>query len=125
MKQTRMTNQRIKILEYLKGVRTHPNAEAVYNAVRKDLPAISLATVYRNLNLLAEQGEILKLEVNGEYRFDADICYHQHCVCRKCGNIIDVAQKEISQYALNKLKVKDFAPECVHIVFDGVCSACK
>jgi Fe2+ or Zn2+ uptake regulation protein len=120
-----MTNQRIKIQEYLKSVKTHPNAETVYTAVKKDLPAISLATVYRNLNMLAEQGQILKLEVNGEFRFDADICYHQHCVCKKCGKIIDVPQKEISQYALNKLKIKGFSPDCVYIVFDGVCKPCR
>jgi len=124
MKQTRMTNQKLKIMEYLAKVKTHPTAEDVYRAIKKDLPQISLATVYRNLNLLAEQGKILKLEVNGEFRFDGDLCHHQHCVFRKCGKIIDVNQKEISDYAMSKIKTGEFKPQCVGIIFRGLCRNC-
>ena len=119
-----MTSQRMKILDYLRSVKTHPNAEQVYRHVKKKLPSITLATVYRNLNLLAEQGEILKLEINKEFRFDADICYHQHFVCKNCGKIIDVFQKEISEYAMKKVKSKDFKPQCVKIIYWGLCKNC-
>jgi len=125
MIKTRMTSQRIKILDYLKGVHTHPNAEDVYEHVKKDLPSITLATVYRNLNLLAEQGEILKLEINNEFRFDADMCYHQHCVCRKCGKIVDIFNKKISEYALKNFKSKEFNADCVNVIFKGLCKKCK
>ena len=125
MAQKRMTNQRIKIVEYLKSVKTHPTAEIVYSAVKKDLPAISLGTVYRNLNLLADQGQILKLEIDGEFHFDGDVCHHQHCVCNKCGKIIDVFQKEISRYSMSKLSMRGFRPTCVSIIFRGLCSSCK
>ena len=101
---TRNTTQRIKILEYLRSVKTHPTAEDIYKHVKKDLPSITLATVYRNLNLLAKQEEILKLEINGEYHFDGDVCYHQHGVCRKCGTIIDIMQKNITAYAMKHMK---------------------
>lgn len=121
MQKTRITNQRLKVFEYLKGVKTHPTAETVYNAVVEKLPAITLATVYRNLNLMADRGEILRLEINNEYRYDADISYHQHCVCRKCGKIIDLFQKEISKYALGKIKIDSFIPSSVNVIFYGHC----
>ncbi|MBW2965454.1 transcriptional repressor [Candidatus Woesearchaeota archaeon] len=121
----RNTNQRIKILEHLTGVKTHPTAEMVYNAVKKDLPAISLATVYRNLNNLADEGSIVKLEINGEFRFDGDVCSHQHCICRKCGKVMDVFHKEISEYAMKKIRSRYFEPSCVNIMFTGFCRGCR
>lgn len=122
--ETRNTNQKIKVLKYLKSVKTHPTAEMVYLEVKKELPAITLATVYRNLNQLAEKGEILRLEINKEYRYDADIDYHQHCVCNKCGKIIDLFQKEISKYCLSKIQIKDFYPNSANIIFYGDCKNC-
>jgi len=126
---TRKTIQKMKILDYLKRVKTHPTAEQVYSAIRKDLPTISLATVYRNLNLLSEQGEIAKLEVNGEFHFDADICCKSHCICKKCGKIIDIYDKDIAKYAMKQFAAgKDtgkFKPSCVSIMFTGTCSACR
>jgi Fe2+ or Zn2+ uptake regulation protein len=123
-KQRRKTIQRIKILEYLQSVKIHPTAEVVFRAIKKDLPTTTLATVYRNLNLLAEQGEILKFEVNSEFRFDADMSKHQHCVCKKCGKICDVFNKNISQYALDKVKT-DYELDNVIIIFNGICGECK
>ncbi len=117
----RMTVQKMKILEHLKSVKTHPTAEMVYNVVKKDIPSITLATVYRNLNCLSEDGKIVKLEINGEFRFDADMGKHQHCVCKKCGKILDVFQKEISEYALKKIKSTDFVPSGVQVIFYGNC----
>ena len=64
---TRNTIQRIKIMKYLKSVKTHPTAEMVYNAVVKEIPSITLATVYRNLHNLANKGKILMFEFNKEY----------------------------------------------------------
>jgi len=125
IKPRRNTNQRIKILTYLKSVKTHPTAEQVYRVVKKDLPAITLATVYRNLNLLAEQGQILRLEINKEYRYDADKGYHQHCVCKKCSKIVDSFQKEISSSVLKRFQKKGFTPHTVEIIFYGICKECK
>ena len=120
-----MTNQKLKIMEHLKNTKTHPTAELVYRVVSKDLPAISLATVYRNLNLLAEQGKILKLEINGEYHYDGFCDSHQHLVCTNCDKIIDIGQKEISNYAMRKIKSSDFELRSVRIIFYGVCKNCK
>ena len=123
--QTRNTNQKIKILNHLKGVKTHPTAEMVYVEVKKELPALTLATVYRNLNHMAEQGQILKLEINKEFHFDGDLSSHQHCVCNNCGKIVDLFQKNISQYALQEIKDKDFQPTSVTVIFHGLCYDCQ
>ena len=122
---SRNTIQQIKILEYLCSVKTHPTAEEVYTAVKKQLPTITLATVYRNLSKLAEAGKILRFETNSEYRFDADTGCHQHCICKRCGKIIDTCLKEVSKCAMGNLKIEGFEPESVCIIFNGICRKCK
>ncbi|RME55529.1 transcriptional repressor [Candidatus Woesearchaeota archaeon] len=119
----RWTAQKVVVMDFLKSVKTHPTAEMVFNEVKAKLPNITLATVYRNLNSLAEDGAILRLEINKEYHYDADTSYHQHCVCKKCGKISDVFQKEITKYALKKLEA-EFYPESVNIVYFGTCKEC-
>ena len=121
----RMTHQKIKILEHLKSVTTHPTAEMVYKSVLKELPHISLATVYRNLNSMADENKILKFEVNNESHYDGDICDHQHAVCKTCGKIIDIFQKEISEFAMVNVKADNFKPICSEIIFKGYCDKCS
>ena len=121
----RCTRQRMAVYEALRGCTTHPTAEELYRIVHHEAGSLSLATVYRNLNLLADQGEILRLEVNKEFHFDGDTCFHQHCVCRECGMITDIFQKEISHYAMNKIKAKGFKPDCVCIIYKGLCKECN
>jgi Fur family transcriptional regulator, peroxide stress response regulator len=121
---TRVTHQRIKIIEYLKKTRTHPTAEMVYKGVAKDLPTISLATVYRNLNMLAGEGKVLKLEINGEYHFDGITESHQHLICMNCGTVIDLEQEEISNYAMKKIKSDKFQAKYVSVIFHGMCKHC-
>jgi len=121
----RNTNQKIAILNYLKNVYTHPTAEMVYQEVKKKLPVITLATVYRNLNKLAEQGKISRLEINKKYHYDAELSSHQHCVCNKCSKIIDVHQDKIMQKAINSLQQPEFQVSAVDIVFFGLCNSCK
>ena len=121
MTKTRLTNQRIKILEYLKSTKEHPGAEKVYINVKKNLTAITLATVYRNLNLLADRGEILRLEVNGEYRYDADRSSHQHMICRTCGKIMDIYEDVDIKKLLRNVKLSNFNVDCVTVEIYGTC----
>ncbi len=121
----RMTIQKKNILEYLRSVKSHPTAEMVYNNVKHEVPKITLATVYRNLNQLADDKIILKLEVNGEFRFDGDLSHHQHCICKGCGKIIDLFQPEISKSALNNIQTNNFTPDGVKVIFTGLCSECN
>ncbi len=91
MKSTRITKQRQLILEEVKKSKSHPTADMIYESVRKELPSISLGTVYRNLERLAEQGMINKLYIDSNrMRFDADLWDHSHIQCIVCGNVDDI-----------------------------------
>jgi Fur family transcriptional regulator, peroxide stress response regulator len=103
----------------------HPTATEIYDSVRKQLPRISLGTVYRNLDFLAEQGIIRKLEIGGaKARFD-ECGEHHHVLCVQCGKIDDIhdtpgdlLNEEITE--LNGYKIIGFRLE-----FFGLCPECK
>lgn len=91
MQTTRMTKQRALILEELRNTTSHPTADEIYSMVRARLPHISLGTVYRNLELLAESDQVLKLEYAGfQKRFDGNTMPHAHVRCERCGKVADV-----------------------------------
>jgi|FLOH01.1.fsa_nt_gi Fe2+ or Zn2+ uptake regulation protein len=121
---TRNTFQRQVILEFLRKTCSHPSAETIHKVVVKQVPTITLATVYRNLNILADQGIIRRLEVNKEYRYDGCIANHQHCVCSKCGKILDYMEQELTDYALKNIPKKEFKPTKVNMIFEGKCKKC-
>lgn len=123
--QTRMTRQRAVILEELRKVKSHPTADEVYSIVRERLPRISLGTVYRNLDFLADTGEILKLEAAGSTkRFDGDISWHQHVRCIECGRIGDVMTPQAPP-GVNGLTVDGFVITGARVEYDGVCDRCS
>ena len=85
------SKQREAIKAFLMSRKDHPTADQIYTAVREDHPNISLGTVYRNLALLEEVGEIQRLHVNGNTdRFDADVSNHYHFVCDSCSCVQDI-----------------------------------
>ena len=87
----RHSRQRELIKSFLETRKDHPTADTVYRNVRNQNPRISLGTVYRNLTLLAEEGEIRRLNVgDGVDRFDGDVSPHYHFVCQKCGQVLDL-----------------------------------
>ena len=89
-KMARMTPQRRVILEALRKSGNHPSADRVYELVREKLPHVSMGTVYRNLETLAEAGMIQRLELGpGPRHYDAGIKEHYHIRCLQCGNIED------------------------------------
>ena len=125
MTKRRLTTQRIKILEYLAGTESHPTAEAIHQAIKKEMPSITLATVYRNLNLLANQGIIIKFKIGNTYHFDGKEGSHEHAVCTICGKILDVEQPTLSEQALKNAQINDFHPEKVRMMFFGICKTCE
>jgi len=87
----RLTRQRRVILEELRKVNTHPTAAGVFALVQRQLPNISLGTVYRNLELLARSGVIRKLQFAGSVaRFDGNTQPHDHIRCIRCGRVDDL-----------------------------------
>ncbi|GFM38101.1 Fur family transcriptional regulator [Desulfovibrio psychrotolerans] len=123
--QTRMTKQRRVILEELRRVTTHPTADEVYDMVRQRLPRISLGTIYRNLDVLAESGEILKLESAGnQKRFDGNIMPHAHIRCTRCGRLGDVMNVP-ARIPAGGAEAEGFFITGARVEFEGVCNACE
>ncbi len=122
----RSTIQRSLVLEMVRQLRCHVTADEVYDALVKQHPNISRATVYRNLALLSDMGEIRKLEMpNGAVRYD-HLCHdHYHAKCIKCGQIMDVDMDFIKGL---ERKIKDthgFAFTGHDIIFKGICLECN
>ena len=123
--QTRMTKQRKVILEELRKLHSHPTADELYDIVRQRLPRISLGTVYRNLDVLAETGEILKLESAGsQKRFDGNNMPHAHIRCIRCGRVGDVMNYNVSVPA-DEAEAHGFSITGTRVEFEGVCHHCE
>lgn len=91
MTNRKYSRQREAIKNFLASRTDHPTADTVYQNIRVDFPNISLGTVYRNLGLLAELGEISKLNTgDGAERFDYNTAPHYHFVCSKCHEVQDL-----------------------------------
>ena len=104
------SKQRDSIMEFLRERKDHPTADTVYMNVRKTFPNISLGTVYRNLTLLADIGEIDRIRVgDGVDHFDADTSPHYHFICKECGSVIDLDMENMV-----------FINETVNKNFDGL-----
>ena len=83
--------QREVIYETLKGTTAHPDVDAIFAMVKDKLPGIGVATVYRNLRALVDEGRVVTLETSlGSIHYDADVSAHAHFVCRHCGRISDL-----------------------------------
>lgn len=124
MSQTRMTKQRAIILEMLRSVDTHPTADEIYGMVREKMPRISLGTVYRNLELLTNSGEILRLDRAGAQKhFDGNTMPHQHVRCKSCGRIGDV-MSPVPVPSIQDAAAPGFIIEALEMEFIGLCGAC-
>lgn len=87
----RPSKQRDRILELLQSTGMHPTAQWVYEQLIKEFPNLSMGNVYRNINILVEQGLIKKIDFGSTFdRFDANISRHYHFVCETCGSITDL-----------------------------------
>lgn len=120
------TQQREAIMNFLKTRKDHPTAEIIYQNVRKEHPNISLGTVYRNLSMLAERGDILRLTYDGKFdHFDATTEPHSHFYCKTCHAVSDV-EADIPSTFLKKAKRNfDGKIEGFSMFFYGVCKECE
>lgn len=119
------SRQREAIQRCLMGCHDHPTAETVYLRIKDEFPNISLGTVYRNLSLLSDLGEICKITTTGgPDRFDGNTTPHYHFACTSCGNVMDIDLPP--QEHLNMLAATDFTGkiEAHTIQFTGICPDC-
>ena len=121
----RHSDVRDKIYEYLCGTKTHPSANMIYNDLKPSIPKLSLGTVYTNLKLFEELGQVIRVaNVNGFERYDADTSEHVHLVCDECGAVIDVMDADIRK-AKKACQVGQAKIKSIHIVLHGTCEKCS
>ena len=120
------SKQREIILNYVKSVKTHPTAETIYKAVRKEDNKISLGTVYRNLESLYQNGYIKRLKMaNEKDRFDGNVSYHYHGICIKCGSLVDIFvdyYQDIDKYINEQTDLEIVSHD---VIFNVICPDCK
>jgi Fur family transcriptional regulator, peroxide stress response regulator len=122
----RKSSQRDAILRVVMNTTTHPGADWVYDQVRKEIPNISLGTVYRNLKLLAQAGEIQELDIPGSLtRFDGTSSNHYHFRCEKCSHIFDLDEKVDCSIERRIAKKTGFKVKSHYLEFIGLCSNCQ
>ena len=120
------SRQREALLNVLKSTRSHPTAYWVYEELKKQIPNISLGTVYRNLAKLQQNGDIIKLNVvSDKERFDAFTMQHAHFVCNTCGEVLDAQSPDFKDFCDKTEKNLGCYIESQSLTFYGVCSKCK
>ena len=119
------SKKRDAILAKLRSTKTHPTAEWIYLELKQDIPELSLATVYRNLNQFREEGEILSVgTVAGQERFDGDTSSHVHFVCKSCQSVSDVDVPAECVAIAKEVKRLGYQVESTSVVIHGQCKAC-
>ena len=126
MKTLNYSRQREAIYRFLMTRHDHPTAEIIYQHVKQEYPRISLGTVYRNLSLLEETGQVQKVPSDDSRdHYDADVSSHPHFICSSCHQVLDLKMDDLS--FLNTLANQGFDGE-IHrnqLTFFGLCPQCK
>jgi Fur family peroxide stress response transcriptional regulator len=120
----KVTPQRLAIVEELDG-HVHMSIEELYEAIKKKFPSISLATVYKNINAMMEQGFIEEVKVPGQKsKYELAKSPHSHIVCEACGKVedIDLDLENVTRTAAN---VSHYEIKAKSLVLTGRCPACK
>lgn len=121
----RKTKQRELILSVLRSTKSHPTADWVYQEVRKEMPNVSLGTIYRNLKTLTEMGEVLELSYGSTYsRFDGNTESHYHFVCEDCGSVQDLDMPIAKNLERDLEKSEKIKVHSHRLEFYGVCGDC-
>lgn len=124
--QLRMTNQRETILKELRESMQHLSADELYERVKKVMPRISLATVYRNLEILSEAGIIAKLEISGRLkRFDHDVEEHDHIYCVQCHRVDNLEVDRHASHDVPEVSDKGYRITGYRLEVAGICPECQ
>lgn len=121
-----VTHQRQVLYEVMQGMEGHPSPEEVYEKVRKKIPAISLATVYKNIHLFVESGIFRKMSMHhGSVRVELNSEEHHHLVCSRCKAITDIGEKELGLAPRRRRLPDGFLVERYAVDVIGLCAKCQ
>lgn len=124
MKQ-RNTKQRQLVLDAVRASCDHPSADQIYLDVRAIDDRISRGTVYRNLNVLAQKGEILQVKLPHTDRFEGHLDKHYHLLCTECGAVCDAPMPYRGELDEQAAANTGYSIERHHVVFEGLCPDCR
>jgi Fur family peroxide stress response transcriptional regulator len=124
-KQRRHTQQLELIWQALKDDPTHPTADQVFLKVRRQLPNISLGTVYRNLQKLVSEGRLQVLRLGRSQHFDPLLSSHQHFICEQCEQVYDLLLDSREKRFLNRLPNEGFTVTSHQLSLFGRCKQCR
>lgn len=125
-KTTKQFRKRNAILAYLRQTHDHPSAEMVYNHLKPEYPDLSLGTVYRNLSMFKDRGEIVSVgTVNGVERFDGNTAPHVHFVCTGCALVEDLPQIAVPEVLSREAATQMGGQvDMCQLTFTGLCGQC-
>lgn len=127
MANRRGSKQREAILRILQSTDIHPTADWIYDQVRKVIPNISLGTVYRNLNLLKDEGLIKEVTIYGSSsaRYDANLEPHHHFICLICNSVYDLPVRGENVNVSHLISGRNFKVKFVKLDIFGICDRCQ
>ena len=118
----RFSHQREEIYQAVLATKEHPSAQMVYDALKPQMPKLSLGTVYRNLHQMAQEGRLLELD-GPVSRYDATVTPHTHIYCRRCERVADLELPY--DPALDRAaEASGWGVAGHHLMFHGICPAC-
>jgi len=124
-KRRNQTHQRARILEWLRATDAHPTAAQTHEALVREMPHLSLGTVYRNLEVLVSEGVIEEVPSTGGVRYDGNQRPHHHFICESCGSIDDVHLHAPPELARKLRRARGRTARRICIDFYGICESCE
>ena len=122
----RNTRQRQMVLELVKQRCDHPTADDIYLEIRDLDPRVSRATVYRNLHLLVDSGDLISVRNHlGVERFDRRIDTHSHVICDSCGELVDAPAPTMAADFSDVEEASGFKIDRQETIYHGICSKCQ
>lgn len=123
--QRRDTKQRRLVLQVVQERRDHPTADTIYEAVRARDSRVSRGTVYRNLHLLSEEGDVYHVRAPGADRFDLRTDPHDHIICIRCKKVVDAPETRLLSLDAEVAAATGYRILCHQTIYEGLCPDCQ
>ncbi|HNX22490.1 MAG TPA: Fur family transcriptional regulator [Spirochaetota bacterium] len=120
----KITPQRIAIMEFFEGNKSHPSINTIYENLKVNYPSISVSTIYNTVETLVKNNYLLELPIaKGKSFYDPDVSEHDHAYCVKCGRVYDIDPEKEKQAAPESLRGCEIVE--VRKTYYIVCGDCR